>query len=929
MRLFKFKIIVFLVALSNAVFASNTYEYGVLDNGFEYHFLHVPSEPGRIDVRLKVGVGASDEVAGEKGVAHMVEHMVFHAVPQWSKARGQGWVRGKHFNAMTSFERTLYMFSPPKGRSQLEQTLENLKAMITPHKFLQKNWKNEKEVVMAEWRSQRGLNERMNRKRSQVVRSGSRQARYGILGSPDSIQTVSVDTLQAFHQKWYVPNNMQLMISGDLNSQATKKMIQKLFGSLKMSKLPDRTGDYYEPKLHKGWQAKQIQDRDSGHSRVMLMFRLDDSLSRDYDSTQGIQARLIDKFTLGILKNRLKNQQSALPKTMNRLVIKKTDIGHHTVAVAMFASVVPDGHTQATSEMLKIRQQLLNAPVTHSEFNNEIKKYKKLIEKAKQKTTLPEPFGEAILKVSTRIFNHKKVYTQAQIAQRVEPVLSSVTQKHINQRMHEWLNAEDKLVQLQAPSLTPVSIPTPAQLDALTRKWQQAKLPPLLKPVKQTQGAFVDAPTATGEVVALKSTYPDVVRWRLANGDIVVVLQHEVAKDKTYIQSISDIGYLTDPEKAWQRQLAGQLVWQSGPKGWTPKQIDDWKKLKKMGLSYRLKINSMHIKGEVPNAHFEDLLHLYHAYQTTAQLGEGYREGIMALIRRIPMRGVSRRSKKDQAITQLRYEKPAYVEPTQAQLMDIEKQELLDYWREINRVPNKHYILTSQSPEVLKPLVAKYLGGIQRKKTKQSEYKYLAKKGVKKDIKAIGEAGRSEVYLWSFTHSDWSPEVASQVAMLNNYAKNKLKATLRDKAMGVYSVRFNSEFNTENNRIETRIRFSTEINQAEKLSSMASEVMENLSHQITKNEVLNIQSDLKKGEASRLKKANTWLQRLVLSDAYYGDARYLKTMHSLADKVSVESLKQVANKMWSPNNQRVLIIKPELSVVQYSHRIVKQHTKNE
>lgn len=107
---------------------------------------------------------------------------------------------------------------------------------------------------------------------------------------------------------------MKLVISGDIKPAQARALIEQYFGDLTPQPLPNRDGDYYEPKLQNGWRVEQIQDKDSGASQIALIFRLDDSTSRGYDNPQASRERLIDRFANQILSQRIRNQQSALPK---------------------------------------------------------------------------------------------------------------------------------------------------------------------------------------------------------------------------------------------------------------------------------------------------------------------------------------------------------------------------------------------------------------------------------------------------------------------------------------------------------------------------------------------------------------------------------------------------------------------------------------
>lgn len=308
-----------------------------------------------MDVNDVFGLGVKDVIglyrasnengSSEIGTAHMVEHMVFRSNPQFPNGVGDtlianGWRRGANFNTVTNYERTLYMFSPNKGTAQLDETLKALASMLTPHPFSAADWDKEKQVILAEWRNGLGVNECMNRKRTAVIRSGSRQARYAIIGTPESINNTPVQVLQDFHARWYVPNNMKLIISGDVQPVQARVLIEHYFGSLKSQPLPDRTGDYYEPKLQNGWHVKQIQDKDSGASQVALIFRLDDSTSRS-NGAEGGRERLIDRFADKILTQRLRAQQPNLPKSVTNIMLRKADIGRHTVGWACLPACCP------------------------------------------------------------------------------------------------------------------------------------------------------------------------------------------------------------------------------------------------------------------------------------------------------------------------------------------------------------------------------------------------------------------------------------------------------------------------------------------------------------------------------------------------------------------------------------------------------------
>lgn len=904
------------IAAAPFALAANTYHSGSLKNGLRYHVLTVPSEPGRIDVRLQVEAGASDENGtSEIGVAHMVEHMVFRSAPGFPDGVGdtlaaRGFKRGAHFNAVTNYERTLYMFSPPKGREYLEETLAALAAMVSPHDFSAADWQKEQQVVMAEWRNGQGVAERMNRKRTDLIRSGSRQARYAIIGTSGSIMNTPVAVLQDFHRRWYVPNNMQLMISGDIKPAEAAKLAERYFGSLKAAPLSDRGGRYYEPELQSGWHVGQLQDKDSGGSQAALVFRLGDAASRNHQSSQGTRERLIDRFAARILTDRLRAQQSALPKAVSNVSLRKADIGRHTTAVGLFAAVAPDGHAEGISQLLKLREQILREPVTQAEFAAYRRTLEKTLAEQRRKTTLPEPFGDALQSVSEAAFAGKPVRTSAQSAAIVAPVLNTLTPQDISRRIERWLNAGDKLVQLQAPGLTPLALPAAENIAAEAGRLKTAPLPKLAAKAAASTGQFADA-GGQGEI-SRESREADLqlTRWTLGNGDKVLVLQHPSAGGKIHFRSISGAGYLSGGLNPWQAQLAAQVVWQSAPQGWDNAGLNRWKQQHKIALSHNFQTASARYEGSAPHGEAARLLQLYRAYHTTPQVGADFRDSVMAMIRQIPMRAASERTAAAEAATRLRYGRAAFELPNQAELEAVDENLLLDQWQRSAAAPATHYILTDRPAAELKPLVRRYLADIPRRAAAPAQaHQPLA--GAAAEHRAIGGEARSDVSAWSFAESTWQPETAAHIAMLQDLAAGRLKTELRDKALGVYSLKFTSTLNGDSGRVESELRFSSSPERADDLWRLAETTLQAFPDSISDAQAAALKQRFAEQETRRLQSHDTYINRLILSEQHYGDARYLRSMDKLAGSFTAENLRRSARLMWQPENRRVLVVDPK------------------
>ncbi len=83
-------------------------------NGLRLAWLDHPLPPGRCSLRLVVHVGSLDELDGERGMAHFVEHMAFNGTERFPGTsifpwfNSQGMASGRDVNAFTSYTSTIF-----------------------------------------------------------------------------------------------------------------------------------------------------------------------------------------------------------------------------------------------------------------------------------------------------------------------------------------------------------------------------------------------------------------------------------------------------------------------------------------------------------------------------------------------------------------------------------------------------------------------------------------------------------------------------------------------------------------------------------------------------------------------------------------------------------------------------------------------------
>lgn len=232
-------------------------------------------------------VGSIDEVDGQSGVAHVLEHMMFKGTPSVGPGEFNRLVAaaGGRDNAFTSRDYTAYFQQVPKEKLAEMMRLEADRMRhlnVDPKEFAQ-----EIKVVMEERRMrtddnpQSKLFEQMN-----AVAFQAHPYRRPIIGWMNDLETMTADDARAWYDAWYVPNNAYMVVTGDVDHAEVFKLAEQYYGPLEGRALPRRRAQE-EPKqegtrrvtvkapaelptLVMGWKAPVLRDVERDHEPYAL-----------------------------------------------------------------------------------------------------------------------------------------------------------------------------------------------------------------------------------------------------------------------------------------------------------------------------------------------------------------------------------------------------------------------------------------------------------------------------------------------------------------------------------------------------------------------------------------------------------------------------------------------------------------------------------
>lgn len=201
-----------------------------LQNGLEVLIVENPSVP-LATIELAVKNGAFTESFETNGLAHLYEHLFF--TPNKALSTEKEFTErltnlGVVHNATTSDERVNYFIN--LSSHLLDDGLELMRNGIREPVFSNDAIEREHEIIRSKFQ-QAEINP-VHFLVNDVNRElwGNGYPRKNALGDLSVIVNAKAEDLKAMHQRYYVPNNTLLLISGDVKKDKVMELVNKHFG---------------------------------------------------------------------------------------------------------------------------------------------------------------------------------------------------------------------------------------------------------------------------------------------------------------------------------------------------------------------------------------------------------------------------------------------------------------------------------------------------------------------------------------------------------------------------------------------------------------------------------------------------------------------------------------------------------------------------
>lgn len=297
------------------------FETFTLDNGLQVVF-NQDKTTSLVAVNLLYNIGAKHEEDDATGFAHLFEHLMFSGSKNFENYDQIVERLGGESNAFTNNDITNYYLSVPNMYLQYALDLEadRMQNLNLNNKSLEV----QKNVVIEEFK-QRYINQPYGDlwKHIRELAFTVHPYQHQTIGKCiEHIENVTLETAKQFYENYYTPSNAVLAISGNVELNDLKSMIEASFGKIPATKTVKKTYPN-EPKQTEN-REKTVK-ADVPANLICIIFQMGGRLSEDYYKYDLISDVLSNGKSTRLYNSLVVNQQ--LFTEVNAFITGEDDCG--------------------------------------------------------------------------------------------------------------------------------------------------------------------------------------------------------------------------------------------------------------------------------------------------------------------------------------------------------------------------------------------------------------------------------------------------------------------------------------------------------------------------------------------------------------------------------------------------------------------------
>lgn len=548
-----------------------------LSNGFTYYLQHNDSPEKQIHMRMVIKAGSILETEEQRGFAHFLEHMVFNGSRHFPEnslidyLQSIGVEFGSDLNAYTGYDETVYMLPLPNGEQEtLNKAFWFFGDLLSGLTLSTEAIDNERNIILEEWRTTIGLNQRLKDAMYPLLYHNSRYLHRRPIGLMEVVtQQGNDEELRKFWRSWYRPDLASLIIVGDFDQADIEQRIQATFGSMPIGEnAPERP--HYTVPLHKGTLVKIIKDKEITSSSVKIIRKFPHREEKTLADLKRSVANIIYTYMVNQRLTEIAQQKEAPYMYAQSYA---TSASGHTDRYMSLATVKGDQILEGTKGLMRELLRIKKYGFTQAELDRKKEiLYNDFERMAQEEDKLTS--GQIMEAISNHVIYGEENASIAFKKNFVHQVLEEITLADIQALVNEYIDQteDSRVILVTVPEN--VNTPSEAELLAALKSVAQETLSPYED--MDVKAPLMSATPEGGTIV--KESYSEkmgITTIEFANGVSVALKPTEFKNDEIRFSSMREGGYsLATIDNFDNASMAAILVNQGGLSSFNALQLE-------------------------------------------------------------------------------------------------------------------------------------------------------------------------------------------------------------------------------------------------------------------------------------------------------------------------------------------------------------------
>lgn len=897
---------------------------GRLKNGLTYYLVKNKYPEKRVEFRLNVRTGSLNETDEEQGLAHFVEHMAFNGTKHFKHnelvefLEDAGLTFGKHSNAYTSTNVTNYQLSIPSKRKDLiDKAYLIISDWADGLLFNEDEIEKEKGVITEEWRMRKSANSRLGKQLRKVTMAGSRYITRDPIGKMEVVQGADRKLLKGYYDKWYTPENMSVIIVGDIDVKETERKVIDLYSKIKSRKTPKKADDRI-PHV-KGLRIAVATDPEASGIRV--------SFNHLFKSEKTI--------TYPLYRESLKRQiaMSLFSKRINRKISDKKVPMIRCFAIA--ANLVPETDTanfifipknkevkKGITSLFTEIEQVKRFGYTDVEFDEYIARRIKLLEDYSKPGKRYESTNIANEIIAFDLSNTHLMSPNQQL-ELFKKAASEINLSDINSAFNQVLEAENRVVTISMPEADKDLAFTKEEILKIIDKVKSSELKPYS--LGKAKDKLIDKKPLPGKIISReKLELVDAYSYTFSNNARLIIKETKFTPGMFSLAGMKKGGLSIISDKDF--KIAGHaaaIIDRSGFEGIPVNDIPRILAGKNINVSPNSGGYSYGFTGGGSSEEAELLFQMLHLYITRPVVDENalsnYKAYLKQMIKIKSKNKMFNFFKNSQEKIYNENFRPGNIELEEVDLLTKEK--IITLYKEMfGDINNFTFTITGDvDREKIAELGRIYIGSL---KAKENKSDYLDRQ-VRLKPNTTGEnillsgggeiENRATIKMRYESDADFSIENTNKLLLLKKILSAKLRVKIREEKGGVYSIgAYLRMTSIPSNKYTGLISFTCDPARAMEITKEVEKILKDFADNGVK------ESELEKAKKQTLTEIDTavklnayWLNGISTYTGFGWPLEKMVQKDEIIKNTTKKEIDAIAAKYLKPGSGYTLIFAPE------------------